>query len=195
MKKKKRKIQKEERKDNLNEPLVIIEQDSPLTKKRVIAYPFNKEKRDKFFIEEGKKSNEPGPGSYNIINKKNISQNVVSKSLRFPDYENMIPGVGEYNVAESELNVEYTAPKYQIPKAQRKNPFEVTKEKRRVPGVGNYKLNIKYPNNFYMEEKVDRFHTVENIKPGVGDYDINEAGLKLKVMTEIANDNVISKDH
>ena len=49
MKKVTRKVQKEERKDNLNEPLVIIEQDSALTRKRVISYPFNKEKRDKLF--------------------------------------------------------------------------------------------------------------------------------------------------
>ena len=194
MKKITRKLQKEERKDNLNEPLVIIEQDSSLTKKRVISYPFNKEKRDKYFEEDSKKSNVPGPGSYNIENKKNISQNVVSKNSRFPNYENMIPGVGEYNVAESELNVEYTAPKYQIPKAQRKNPFEVTKEKRKVPGVGNYKLSIKYPNNFYMEEKVERFHTVETNKPGVGEYDINEASLKLKKKTGISTNKSERKD-
>ena len=194
MKKITRKLQKEERKDNLNEPLVIIEQGSSLTKKRVISYPFNKEKRDKYFEEDSKKSNVPGPGSYNIENKKNISQNVVSKNSRFPNYENMIPGVGEYNVAESELNVEYTAPKYQIPKAQRKNPFEVTKEKRKVPGVGNYKLSIKYPNNFYMEEKVERFHTVETNKPGVGEYDINEASLKLKKKIGISTNKSERKD-
>ena len=194
MKKITRKLQKEERKDILNEPLVIIEQDSALTKKRVISYPFNKEKRDKYFAEDAKKSNEPGPGSYNIENKKNISQNVVSKNSRFPNYENKNPGVGEYNIAESELNVEYTAPKYQIPKAQRKNPFEVTKEKRRVPGVGNYKLNIKYPNNFYMEQKVERFHTVATNKPGVGDYDINEASLKLKKKTGISTNRAERKD-
>jgi hypothetical protein len=40
-----KKKHKEEKKDDLNEPLVIIEQDSPLTKKRVITYPFNKEKK------------------------------------------------------------------------------------------------------------------------------------------------------
>ena len=49
MKKVERRIIKEERKDNLNEPLVIIEQDSVLTKKRIISYPFNKEKK-KFSI-------------------------------------------------------------------------------------------------------------------------------------------------
>ena len=172
-----RKVQKEERKDNLNEPLVIIEQDSSLTRKRVISYPFNKEKRDSLF-EESKKS--PGPGTYDLLNKKVISQNVINKNPRFPNSENMIPGVGEYNVAESELNVEYSAPKYQIPKAERKNPFEVSKEKRGVPGIGNYKLGVKYAKNFYMEEKVERFHTVKTNKPGVGEYDINDAELKLK---------------
>ena len=180
MKKIVKKLHKEERKDNLNEPLVIIEQDSSLTKKRVISYPFNKEKRDFTFTEDQKNSNKPGPGTYDISIKRKSVQNIVSKNSRFPNYKNMIPGVGEYNVAESELNVEYTYPKYQIPKAERKNPFEVTKEKRGVPGIGKYKLGIKYPNNFYMEEKVERFHTIETNKPGVGEYDINDAELKLK---------------
>ena len=40
---------KEERKDNINEPLVVIEQDSSLTKKRVITYPVNKEKKEAVF--------------------------------------------------------------------------------------------------------------------------------------------------
>ena len=170
-----RKIQKEERKDNLNEPLVIIEQDSSLTRKRVISYPFNKEKRDSLF-EESKKS--PGPGTYDLLNKKVISQNVINKNPRFPNSENMIPGVGEYNVAESELNVEYSAPKYQIPKAERKNPFEVSKENKGIPGAGKYKIDIKHPKNFYIENKVERFRKIDSGKPGVGEYDINDAELK-----------------
>ena len=180
MKKIIRNIPKEERKDNLNEPLVVIEQDSSLTRKRVISYPFNKEKRGSTFTEDARKSNKPGPGAYNISIKRNIGQNVVSKNSRFPNYDNMNPGVGEYNVAESELKVENSAPKYQIPKATRKNPFEVSKEKKGVPGIGHYKLGLKYPKNFYIEEKVERFHTIETDKPGVGEYDINDAELKLK---------------
>ena len=178
MKKITRKAQKEERKDNLNEPLVVIEQDSVLTQKRVISYPFNKEKRDHLF--EDKKSNRLGPGAYDLTQKRNQAQNIVSKNARFPNYENMNPGVGEYNVAESEIKVENSAPKYQIPKAERKNPFEVSKEKKGVPGIGKYKLGVNYPKNFYMEEKVERFHTIETDKPGVGEYDINDAELKLK---------------
>ena len=178
MKKITRKVPKEERKDNLNEPLVIIEQDSSLTKKRVISYPFNKEKRDSAFSQDAKKSSNVGPGSYNIINRKNPPQNVISKNSRFPKNDNKNPGVGEYNVAESEINVEYSAPKYQIPKAERKNPFEVSKEKRGIPGIGNYKLGVKYPKNFYIEEKVERFHTSKSDRPGVGEYDINDAELK-----------------
>ena len=61
---------KEERKDNLNEPLVVIEQDSSLTKKRVITYPFNKEKRESVFEEEAIKSNKVGPGEYNVSKNK-----------------------------------------------------------------------------------------------------------------------------
>ena len=55
-------VHKEERKDNLNEPLVVIEQDSVLTKKRVITYPFNKEKKESVFTEVAQKSNKTGPG-------------------------------------------------------------------------------------------------------------------------------------
>ena len=194
MKKITRKVQKEERKDNLNEPLVIIEQDSSLTKKRVISYPFNKEKRDSAFSQDAKKSSNVGPGSYNIINRKNPPQNVISKNSRFPKNDNKNPGVGEYNVAESEINVEYSAPKYQIPKAERKNPFEVSKEKRGIPGIGNYKLGVKYPKNFYIEEKVERFHTSKSDRPGVGEYDINDAELKLKKKTGISTNKAERKD-
>ena len=194
MKKITRKVPKEERKDNLNEPLVIIEQDSSLTKKRVISYLFNKEKRDSAFSQDAKKSSNVGPGSYNIINRKNPSQNVISKNSRFPKNDNKNPGVGEYNVAESEINVEYSAPKYQIPKAERKNPFEVSKEKRGIPGIGNYKLGVKYPKNFYIEEKVERFHTSKSDRPGVGEYDINDAELKLKKKTGISTNKAERKD-
>ena len=194
MKKITRKVPKEERKDNLNEPLVIIEQDSSLTKKRVISYPFNKEKRDSAFSQDAKRSSNVGPGSYNIINRKNPPQNVISKNSRFPKNDNKNPGVGEYNVAESEINVEYSAPKYQIPKAERKNPFEVSKEKRGIPGIGNYKLGVKYPKNFYIEEKVERFHTSKSDRPGVGEYDINDAELKLKKKTGISTNKAERKD-
>ena len=114
----KKKINKEERKDNLNEPLVIIEQDSILTRKRVISYPFNKEKRGRTF--EEKNSNRAGPGSYNVEKGINLTQNVVSKNPRFANSDNGIPGVGEYEIKESTLKVETSAPKYGIPKAQRK---------------------------------------------------------------------------
>ena len=173
-------VHKEERKDNLNEPLVVIEQDSVLTKKRVITYPFNKEKKESVFTEVAQKSNKTGPGEYNISKKKNFNQNVVSKDSRLPNYDNRNPGVGEYKIEESDIQVETTAPKYGIPKAERKNPFEVSKEKKNVPGTGSYNINVVNRKKFYIEEKVERFHTEEGGKPGVGDYDINEAEIKLK---------------
>ena len=171
---------KEERKDNLNEPLVIIKQDSSLTQKRIITYPFNKEKKESVFIEVAQKSNKAGPGSYNITKKNKFSQNVVSKSSRLPDYNNRNPGVGEYQIEEPNLKIKATAPKYGMPKAKRNNPFEVSKEKQNVPGTGAYNINIRKQKNFYIEEKVERFHTIEIDKPGVGEYDINDAELKLK---------------
>ena len=171
---------KEERKDNINEPLVVIEQDSSLTKKRVITYPFNKEKRESVFEEEAVKSNKVGPGEYNVSKNKKFSQNVVSKNDRLPNYDNMNPGVGEYDIKEPNLKIETTAPKYGIPKAERKNPFEVSKEKKNVPGTGSYNVNIINKKKFYIDEKVDRFLTIDYNRPGVGDYDINDAEIKLK---------------
>ena len=49
MKKVIRKVTKEERKGNLNEPLVVIEQDSVLTEKRVISDSFNKATKNSSF--------------------------------------------------------------------------------------------------------------------------------------------------
>ena len=171
---------KEERKDNLNEPLVIIEQDSSLTKKRVIAYPFNKEKKESVFEEVAHKSNKTGPGEYNISKIKKITQNVVSKNSRLPNYDNRNPGVGEYQIEESNLKVEISSPKYGIPKAERKDPFEVNKEKKNVPGTGAYNISIQNKKNFYIDQKMERFHTIENNKIGVGEYNINDAEIKLK---------------
>ena len=120
-------IHKEEKKENLNEPLVVIEQDSTLTKKRVITYPFNKEKKESVFVEVSQKSNKIGPGEYNISKIKKITQSVINKNSRLPEYKNPNPGVGEYEIEESNLKIETAAPKYGIPKAERKNPFEVSK--------------------------------------------------------------------
>ena len=194
MKKVERRIIKEERKDNLNEPLVIIEQDSVLTKKRIISYPFNKEKKNSAFEKDAKKSNEPGPGAYNIISNKAYSQNVVSKISRFPNDKNNNPGVGEYNVAESEIKVENTAPKYHIPKAERKNPFEVSKESKNIPGTGSYNIQIGERKGIYIESKNQRFSSSNNGKPGVGEYDINDAELKLKKKTGISSVKSKRKD-
>ena len=175
-----KKKHKEEKKDDLNEPLVIIEQDSPLTKKRVITYPFNKEKKESVFEEVAQMSNKPGPGEYNVLQLKKVTQTVISKDSRLPNYDNRNPGVGEYQVQESNLKIEMASPKYGIPKAERKNPFEVSKEKKNVPGTGTYNISLRNKKKFYIEEKVERFHTIENNKIGVGEYNINDAEIKLK---------------
>ena len=180
MKKITKKINKEEIKDNLNDPLLVIEKDSSLTKKRVITYPFNKEKKGSIFDEVAQKSNKTGPGTYTISKTVKVTQTVISKNARLPNYDNRNPGVGEYNIEEPNLKVEKTSPKYGIPKAERKNPFEVSKEKKNIPGTGSYNINRGNLKNFYIEQKVERFHTIENDKPGVGEYDINDAEIKLK---------------
>ena len=113
--------------------------------------------------------------------------------IKLPFSDNKNPGLSEYKVADSEINVEYSAPKYLIPKAERKNPFEVSKEKRGIPGR-NYKLEVKYPKNFYIEEKVEGFHTSKSDRPVVGEYDINDAELKLKKKTGISINKSERKD-
>ena len=57
MKKNKLNKVKEERKVDINDPIVFIEEDSALTRKRIISYPFNKEKKSFTLEEMAKKSN------------------------------------------------------------------------------------------------------------------------------------------
>ena len=129
-----------------------------------------------------------------IISNKAYSQNVVSKISRFPNDKNNNPGVGEYNIAESEIKVENTSPKYHIPKAERKNPFEVSKESKNIPGTGSYNIQRGEGKGIYIESKKQRFTSSNDGKPGVGEYDINDAELKLKKKTGISSVKSKRKD-
>ena len=71
-------------------------------------------------------------------------------------------------------------------KSSRKDPFEVSKESKNVPGTGSYNINKLREQKFYIEGNVPRFSSSNNGKPGVGEYDINDAELKLKKKTGIS---------
>ena len=187
---------KEERKIDINDPLVVIEEDSVLTRKRVISYPFNKEKKSFTLEEMAKKSNKTGPGSYNIDQKeKPHGPEIINDKLsRLPNYDNKNPGVGEYEIDLPSKKVEKTDPIYGIPKAERKNPFEVNKEKLKVPGSGAYDISLKEQNKFYVDNANPRFPDSANKVPGVGEYDINDAEIKLKNKTGISNAKSERKD-
>ena len=50
------------------------------------------------------------------------------------------------------------------------------------------------PHKFYKEEKIERFGNLNNGKPGVGEYDINDAEIKLKKKTGILTVKSVRKD-
>ena len=196
MKKNKLNKVKEERKVDINDPIVFIEEDSALTRKRIISYPFNKEKKSFTLEELAKKSNKTGPGAYNIDHKEKPHgpELVNDKLSRLPNYDNKNPGVGEYEVDLPSKKVEKTDPIYGIPKAERKNPFEVNKEKLKVPGSGAYDISLKEQKKFYVDNANPRFPDSANKIPGVGEYDINDAEIKLKTKTGISNAKSARKD-
>ena len=97
--------------------------------------------------------------------------------------------MGEYDINDAELKLKKRTGISSV-KSQRKDPFEVNKEQKGKPGAGTT-LDKK---NFYIEGNVPRFTSSDNGKPGVGEYDINEAALKLKKKTGISNVKSQRKD-
>ena len=65
-------------------------------------------------------------------------------------------------------------------KEVRKDPFEVSKESKNIPGTGAYNVIKSEPKNFYIEQKMKRFVPAENKNPGVGEYDHSPIEIKLK---------------
>ena len=130
--------------------------------------------------------NIPGTGSYNINktepNKFYMEQNIE----RFGPSGNKNPGVGEYDINDAELKLKKKTGISTV-KSTRKDPFEVSKESKNVPGTGSYNINKLQDQKFYIEQNIERFSSSNNGKPGVGEYDINDAELKLKKKTGIAS--------
>ena len=65
-------------------------------------------------------------------------------------------------------------------KAARKDPFEVSKENKNVPGTGAYNINKGEQQKFYIEQNMERFSSSNNGKPGVGEYNINHIMIIIK---------------
>jgi len=72
-----------------------------------------------------------------------------------------------------------------VNKSEHKDPFEVGKESKNVPGIGAYNV-IKTEHKFNIEEKIEKFASSKDDKPGVGEYDIYDAKIKLKKKTGIS---------
>ena len=86
---------------------------------------------------------------------------------------------GECEINEEQLKIKKKTG-ISTNKAKRKDPFEATKESKNVPGTGAYNISKAEQQKFYIEGNVPRFGSSNDGKPGVGEYDINDAELKLK---------------
>jgi len=92
------------------------------------------------------RSDYPGPGNYEV--EKGISKVkprsrsvVVERTKKDVDYNNRIPGPGEYD--NDTIRVKQTNPKWSVSKKNREDPFlpeNYKKEIEKVPGPGNYNL-------------------------------------------------------
>ena len=152
-----------------------------------------KSKRADPFEVTKESKNVPGTGAYNINktepNKFYMEQNIE----RFGPSGNKNPGVGEYNINDAELKLKKKTGISTV-KSTRKDPFEVSKESKNVPGTGSYNINKLQDQKFYIEGNIPRFTSSNNGKPGVGEYDINDAELKLKKKTGISSAKSKRKD-
>ena len=113
--------------------------------------------------------NVPGTGAY-IINKKVEHKFYIEENVpRFKTSNDGKPGIGEYKLnLKKKLGISSN-------KEVRKDPFELIKELKNVPGTGAYNIEKKENKKFYIEQNVERFKTSNDGKSGVGEYDINEA--------------------
>ena len=117
----------------------------------------------------------------------------MHQDLLFTSSNNGKPGVGEYDINDAELKLKKKTG-ISTNKAKRKDPFEVTKENKNIPGTGAYNINIREQKGVYIEGKKNRFETSYNGRPGVGEYDINDAEIKLKKKTGISTSKSARRD-
>jgi len=137
--------------------------------------------------------NVPGTGSYNINKKEQKGIYIEHKIKRFATSYNGKPGVGEYDINDAEIKLKRKTG-VSTSKSTRKDPFEVGKDQKYFPGSGAYNINKIEHKGVYIEGKKKRFETSYNGRPGVGEYDINDAELKLKKKTGISTNKSKRKD-
>ena len=75
---------------------------------------------------------------------------------RFVSSNDGKPGVGEYDINNAELKLKKKTG-ISTNKSERKDPFEVTKESKNVPGTGAYNINKDEQHKFYIEQNMERF--------------------------------------
>ena len=135
-------------------------------------------RKDPFEVNKEKKG-KPGVGSY-TINKTTIKGVYIEGNApRFSSPNNGRPGVGEYDINDAELKLKKKTG-ISTNKSKRKDPFEVSKENKNNPGAGAYNTMEAAKNRFYIDTNLPRFGPSGNKNPGVGEYNINDAELKLK---------------
>ena len=162
-------------------------------KKKTGISTVKSERKDPFEVSKESKI-VPGTGAYNI-NKPGNNKFYIDKDVpRFGNSDDGKPGVGEYNINEAELNLKKKIAYNSKVESVRKDPFEATKESKIVPGTGAYNINKNEQKGVYIEGKLNRFNTSDNGKPGVGEYDINDAELKLKKKVGISTVKSQRKD-
>ena len=160
--------------------------DAELKLKKKAPNPFiEKSKRKDPFEVNKEKKGKPGVGSYNINKTEIKGVYIEGNAPRFSSSNNGKPGVGEYDINDAELKLKKKTG-ISTNKSIRKDPFEVNKEKKNIPGTGAYNVSKSESNKFYMEQNMERFGPSGNKNPGVGEYDINDAELKLKNKTGIS---------
>ena len=161
-------------------------------KKKTGISTVKSERKDPFEVSKESK-NIPGTGAYNINKGEQQKFYIESNMERFTSSNNGKPGVGEYNINDAELKLKQKTG-ISVNKSERKDPFEVGKESKNVPGTGAYNVIKTEQHKFYIEEKIERFGNSSNGKPGVGEYDINDAEIKLKKKTGISTVKSVRKD-
>lgn len=137
----------------------------------------------KFYLDPSKETKGvPGAGNYNVSKKDTAKLSTIHNyTERFTSSANGVPGVGQYDVNDAALKIKEKAPGYQAMKGERTFYLDPNKETKGVPGAGNYNPNIKDTAKLStIHNYTERFGSSANGVPGVGQYDINDAALKLK---------------
>ena len=93
----------------------------------------------------------PGTGAYNINKNEQKGVYIEGKLNRFNTSDNGKPGVGEYDINDAALKLKQKTGISTVKQA-RKDPFEVSKESKNVPGTGSYNINKGEEKKFYIEQ-------------------------------------------